>query len=66
VHSAKDWKVVLEPIVTRYRDRELRRYFRGDAAFANPASTSIWSRRDSDTLSGCLPMRIWHMKSLTL
>jgi hypothetical protein len=37
VHSAKDWKVVLEPIVTRYRDRELRRYFRGDAAFANPA-----------------------------
>ena len=37
VHSAKDWKVVFEPIVTRYRDRELRRYFRGDAAFANPA-----------------------------
>ncbi len=37
VHSAKDWKSVLDPIVARYRDRELRRYFRGDAAFANPA-----------------------------
>ena len=22
VHCAKDWKVVLDPIVTRYRDRE--------------------------------------------
>jgi hypothetical protein len=29
---------VLDPVViARYRDRELRRYFRGDAAFANPA-----------------------------
>jgi hypothetical protein len=36
VHSAKDWKAVLDPIVVRYRDRDLRRYFRGDAAFANP------------------------------
>jgi Transposase DDE domain group 1 len=37
VHSAKDWKAVLDPIIARYRDRELRRYFRGDAAFANHA-----------------------------
>jgi hypothetical protein len=37
VHSAKeDWKVVLEPIVARNRDRDLHRCFRGDAAFANP------------------------------
>jgi hypothetical protein len=28
---------VLAPIVTRYRDRDPRRYFPGDAAFANPA-----------------------------
>jgi hypothetical protein len=27
---------VLEPVVARYRDRTLRRYFRGDAAFALP------------------------------
>jgi hypothetical protein len=37
VHSAKDWKTVLEPIVARYRDRDIPRLFRGDAAFANPA-----------------------------
>jgi hypothetical protein len=36
VHSAKDWRAVLEPVVARYQDRNLRRYFRADAAFANP------------------------------
>ena len=36
VHSAKDWKTVLDPIVARYHDRDLALYFRGDAAFANP------------------------------
>ena len=37
VHSAKDWLAVLEPVVARYRDQKLPRYFRADAAFANPA-----------------------------
>jgi hypothetical protein len=36
VHSADGWQEVLEPVVARYRDRDLRRYFRADAAFANP------------------------------
>ncbi len=36
VHSADDWQSVLEPVVNRYRDKSLERYFRGDAAFANP------------------------------
>ena len=36
VHSAEDWHSVLEPVVTRYRDANFRRFFRGDAAFANP------------------------------
>ena len=36
VHSAKDWWAVLEPVVARYQGRNLRRYFRADAAFANP------------------------------
>jgi hypothetical protein len=36
VHSAADWRAVLEPVVARYRDTVKRRYFRGDAAFANP------------------------------
>jgi hypothetical protein len=36
VHSAEGWREVLEPVVGRYRDKVKRRYFRGDAAFANP------------------------------
>ena len=36
VHSADDWRSVLEPVVARYRDRTRRRFFRGDAAFALP------------------------------
>jgi hypothetical protein len=36
VASADDWHSVLEPIVARYRKRDLRRFFRGDAAFARP------------------------------
>ena len=36
VHSAKDWQAVLDPIVDRYRGKEIDRHFRGDAAFANP------------------------------
>ena len=37
VHSADDWRSVLEPVVARYRGEEIRRYFRGDAAFATPS-----------------------------
>jgi len=36
VYSSDDWKSVLEPIVKRYQNKEIIRYFRGDAAFANP------------------------------
>jgi hypothetical protein len=36
VASADDWRSVLEPIVARYRDLDIRRLFRGDAAFARP------------------------------
>ena len=36
VHSADGWRAVPEPVVARYRERDLRRYFRADAAFANP------------------------------
>jgi len=36
VHSANDWQNVLKPIVNRYRDFNIARFFRGDAAFANP------------------------------
>jgi hypothetical protein len=36
VHSAQDWRAVLAPVVARYQGRNLRRYFRADAAFAQP------------------------------
>src|SRR6516164_6254294 len=36
VHSADRWREVLDPVLARYRGKIMRRYFRGDAAFANP------------------------------
>jgi hypothetical protein len=36
VHSAEGWKHVLAPVVRRYKERRVRLYFRGDAAFASP------------------------------
>ena len=36
VHSADGWQDLLEPVVARYRGKFKRRYFRADAAFANP------------------------------
>jgi hypothetical protein len=36
VASADDWRSVLEPVVVRYRDQDIRKFFRGDAAFAIP------------------------------
>ena len=35
MHSADGWRAVLEPVVDRYRDRNLRRYFSVDAGFAS-------------------------------
>ena len=36
VASADDWRSVLEPVIARYRDLDIRKFFRGDAAFAIP------------------------------
>lgn len=36
VHSADDWRSVLEPVVARYRPMTVKKFFRGDAAFAVP------------------------------
>ena len=38
VHSADGWKELLEPIVTCYEKKTVRKYFRGDAAFAKRRS----------------------------
>lgn len=36
VHSSDGWRDILVPVIARYRHEMKRRYFRGDAAFANP------------------------------
>ena len=36
VASADDWRSVLEPVIHRYRDADVPKFFRGDAAFAVP------------------------------
>ena len=36
VHSADGWRDVLVPVVERHKERKVRLYFRGDAAFASP------------------------------
>ncbi|MCH7592580.1 MAG: transposase, partial [Planctomycetes bacterium] len=35
-NSAKFWRRALLPVIDRYRDRDIPKYFRGDAAFAIP------------------------------
>ncbi|MHC4750227.1 MAG: IS1380 family transposase [Planctomycetota bacterium] len=36
VHSAEDWQSVLEPVIARYRDYDILRFFCGDVGFADP------------------------------
>src|SRR5918994_3497727 len=36
VHSAEDWRLVLEPVIARYRGRGVDLHLRADAAFAKP------------------------------
>jgi hypothetical protein len=37
VHSADGWREVLDPVIARYAERDLLRFFRADAAYASPA-----------------------------
>ena len=36
VHSAEGWEENLKPVIARYAERHLMRFFRADAAFAIP------------------------------
>jgi len=36
VHTAEEWRSLLEPVVSRHRGLEIPFYFRADAGFANP------------------------------
>ena len=37
VHSADGWEDVLKPVIARYADKDILRFFRANAAFALPA-----------------------------
>ena len=56
VHSADGWEAVLKPVMARYADRHLMRFFRGDAAFALRSYTKLWRRRDISTQSVFMPI----------
>jgi hypothetical protein len=57
VHSADGWRNVLEPVVERYRERNLRHYFRGDAAFASPDLYEFLEGEITNTSSVSKPIR---------
>ena len=46
VHSADRWNELLEPIVARYEKKKVRKYFRGDAAFAKPEIFQNLEKKD--------------------
>lgn len=46
VHSADDWQEVLKPVIDRYRGYNILRFFRGDAAFADPNVYSCLEAED--------------------
>jgi Transposase DDE domain group 1 len=46
VHSAEDWRQVLEPVIARYRVRGIDLYFRADAVFAKPELYELLETED--------------------
>jgi hypothetical protein len=46
VHSAEDWRLVLEPVSARYRELGVGLYFRADAAFAKPEIYELLEAED--------------------
>src|SRR3954468_9584915 len=42
--SAKFWRRVLMPVIDRYRDRDIPKFFRGDSAFALPKLFALLER----------------------
>jgi hypothetical protein len=44
--SAKFWRRVLLPVIERYRNHDIPKFFRGDAAFARPALYRLLEKED--------------------
>src|SRR5512135_1954956 len=45
-HSAKFWRRVLLPVIARYRELDIPKFFRGDAAFASPKLMTLLETED--------------------
>jgi len=65
VHSAHDWREVLDPIMARYERAGVRRYFRGDAAFARPEIYEYLEGLASWTPSGSPATPRWSGRFIT-
>ena len=63
VHSADGWRDLLEPVVERYRERNLCRYFRGTPPSPHRASTITSKPRVSSTRSVCQRTRFFSKAS---
>ena len=61
--NAKYWRKVLLPVIERYRRYDIPKFFRGNAAFANPALTEFWRRKATYTPSASSPTLCWSGKS---
>jgi hypothetical protein len=57
VHSAKNWRLVPEPVIAHYPERGVALYFRADAAFAKPEAYELLeAERHPLRPSGCQPI----------
>ena len=65
VHSADGWREGLEPVVSRYRGRVKRLYFRGDAAFANPEMYESLEAESMGYAIRCRPTGCCRTRSVT-
>jgi hypothetical protein len=57
VHSAEDWRLVLEPVIACYRAGLSTSTSAPMPRSPSPRSTSCWSRKASATRSACRPTR---------
>src|SRR5262249_30721420 len=64
-HSAKFWRRVLLPVIARYRELKVPKFFRGDAAFATPSCSGSSNRRATGTRSDSRPTPCWSETSPT-
>jgi RNA polymerase sigma factor (sigma-70 family) len=63
--SAKFWRRVLLPVIARYRDRDIPKFFRGDAAFTGPKLLRLLEQEGSATPSVSRPTPSWSGRSPT-